>query len=405
MRPVASVVGDMGAGKSTTIDSLLGLVSPHSPLHLTKHVCEIRYCKARAKRCFEVRFTHGTAEERDIKALWDTMSEENENEIDRLILYAEPSELRLNELRFFDLPGLKMNRDSTVREFIDRETDILLYVVKAEAEMDVKLFEVTNTAKPGKTVVAVNKIDQLIDWQSPNLCLDKLVEAAENRAREQVDDNTEEVVAVSALLALASELWDDQIFESVVQIAAAAQGDFAVMEKNNYFSEESRQVLLEKANSALKGPWITPAYVKPAFGAIVFSLGLAIHQEISSPDKLRDALREFSGIDRLREVLLLSVSESARITARQEALEAVSNAEEEILGLHQSLNQVRQILEGTDRIASEVDDRLTNTEDRRYFHELKLYLEVHETEIAMCLREKQHALSAMQQANQETKSD
>ena len=385
MHPVASVVGDMDVGKSTLFNATLGsLSSPCSPLHLTGFICEVVGCKERAGNYFSVVNADGEETDVDIQALWDTMEgmEGQQKDIEKLILYAEPSML-LDKMRWVDLPGLKMDKDAQVLEFIARETDVLVYVVSPET--DVRLFEVevTDTTLPSETVVVINKTDTKIkrtDWENPALCLKDVVKSTEDRARKQVNDNTE-VVAVSALLALASEIWDDQIFEGVIQIAAP--GDFAVMEKANYFSDETRHALLEKANTCLQGQWLSPAYSKPAFPALLFAIGLAIHQELKSPAPLREALRDFSGIDRLRETLL-SVSENARTTARQAALAA----EEEILGLHRSQGEIRLLLEATDKMATQVGEGLAHTEERRYFQKIKAHLEAREGDLARCLREK-----------------
>ena len=388
MHPVVGIVGDMDVGKSTLMNASTGSFgSPCSPLQLTGFISEIIACKERAGNCFRVIYADGEETDLDIEALWDTMEgiEGQHKDIERLILYVEPSML-LDKMRLVDLPGLKMDKDAQVLEFIARETDVLVYVVEPETDVRLRLFEVTDTTLPSETVVVVNKIDtqiKRIDWENPALCLKDVVKSIENHAREQVNDDNTEVIAVSALLALAGEIWDDQIFEGIINIAAP--GDFAVMEKANYFSDESRHALLEKANASLKGPWLSPAYNKPAFPALVFAIGLAIHQGLKSPAHLRQALHEFSGIHRLRETILsVSESENARTTARQAALAA----EEEILGLHRSQGEIRLLLEATDKMATQVGDGLAHTEERRYFHQIKAHLEAREGELARCLREK-----------------
>ena len=409
-KPVMGIAGDTNVGKSTSINALLGRpVSPFSPLHLTRVVGEIRASKEKSGNCFSVIFADGEETDIEIQSLWDTMEwdtmDGQQKAIERLILYAEPSML-LQKTRLVDLPGLKMDREATALEFLENETDVLVYVV--ESETDVRLFEVTDPALPGETVIVVNKIDKRIDWQDPALCLEKVAKSTEDRAREdiqkQADGNTE-VVAVSALIALASEIWEDQIFESVLQIAKP--GDLAIISKNTYFGEERagllsvqyRQTLLEQANSCFLGPWRSPAYAKPAFPALIFAIGLAIHQDLKSPKQLRDVMREFSGIDRLRSVLV-SVSESARITARQEALDA----EAEIVASAKSLGEIRLLLDGTDRMAMRVGG-LGRTEEHRYFNELRNYLQAEEGKLALRLRERQQRLSSMRQAYQETASD
>ena len=398
--PLVAIGGNMDVGKSTLINaSLGGLFSPDSPLHLTRFISEIKESKEKSGRCFRMIFADGEETDIEIQSLWDTM-EGQQKDIERLILYAEPSVL-LNRMRLMDLPGMKMESDATVINFV-RETDVLVYVV---SETDsVRLFEVTDTATtlPGETVIVVNKIDKGIDWQDPALCLEKVAKSTEDRAREDIQkqaDNTE-VVAVSALVALASEIWDDHIFQGVLKLAEP--GDFAIMEKTTYFGEERadlpsvsyRNAILEKANSCLEGPWPSPTFCKPAWPALMFAIGFAIHQEVKCPKSLRDSLRKFSGIDRLKEVLL-SVSQSDRITARQEAEGAVSAAESEILRLQKSLAEVRRLLEGTDKMATQVNGGFGHTEERRYFHTLKTHLETREVELAVGLRERQQWLSDM----------
>ena len=412
-RITAALFGNVDAGKSTLINALVeDIVAPDSALKLTSYRCEIRMCKERAGRCFGVIFADQQQRDMDIESLWAIMSEGQQG-IDSLILYAEPSAL-LEHLRLIDLPGLKMDHDEKVLE-LATETDVLVYV--ASESGSVRLFEVVDTAAtlPCASVIVVNKIDRDIHmrWEDPAFCLDKVAMETEDKVRENVKQqvgNTE-IVAVSGLVAIASDIWEDPVFQGVLRLAEP--GDFDVISKNIYFGEEragrlekqDRQALLAAANASFQGAWITPEYHNPAWPALMFAIGVAIHQGAKSPDALRQSMRKFSGIDRLRS-LLLSISQSDRITARQDALGAVGEAETERLRLHRAIGHVRLLLESTDRIATTVVNAgLGHAEERKYFDDLKAHLESREAELSVCLREKQQWLSGMRQAYRQTASD
>ena len=411
MRPIVAMVGNVDEGKSTLTNALVGkgIVAPYSPLRLTSALSEIRVCKDRAHRCFGVKFADGEETDVDIQDLWHTMSA-GQQDIERLILYAEPSAL-LEHLRLIDLPGLQMDHDEQVLEFLDTETPDVLVNVVSESDSSVRLFEVSDTAAvlPCEHVIVVNKMDRCIDWADPAVCLEKVVTETEERVTENVKQQTNaKVVAVSGLVGLASDIWTDHTFEGVIHLAEP--GDLSILSKHTYFGEErtgrlsvkDRQAVLDAANVCFQGPWIAPDYCKPAWPALMFAIGVTMHHQLKSPDAVREAMRRFSNIERLRSVLL-STSQSDRIKARQDALGAVGEAETERLRLRRSIAEVGSLLESTDRLATTVvNEGLGHTEERKYFSDLKAFLETREVELSVCLREKQQWLSKMQQAYQET---
>ena len=409
MDQIVALVGNVDEGKSTLTNALVGsgIVAPYSPLKLTSALSEIRLCKDKTGRYFGVKFADGEEKDVDIQDLWNTMSEgQKDKDIERLILYAESSVL-LEHLRLIDLPGLKMDHDPKVLEFLHTETpDVLVYVTSDSDS--VRLFEVSDTTQtlPSEKVIVVTKLDKGIDWEAAP-CLERMAIETENRVREGLTDGNAEVVAVSALVALASQMWTDEILEGVLRLAA--DGGFDLLSKTTYFGEsragiasiQDRRAILDAANACFQGPWISPDYCKPAWPALMCAMGLAIHQEgETSPDALRQSMWKFSGMARLRSVLL-AISQSDRITARYDALAAVGEVETERFRLRRSIGHVRSLLETTDRIATTVEG-IGHTEEHRYFTELKAFLESREVELSVCLREKQQWLSKMRQAYQET---
>lgn len=412
MRPIAAMVGDVDEGKSTLTNALVGngLVAPDSPLKLTSCLSELRVCKDRARRSFGV-IADGEETEVAIEALWDTMMEvgQGQQNIERVLLYAESSAL-LEQLRLIDLPG--MDDDEKVLEFLQTEPpDVLVHV--ASESGSVRLFSHTDTTLPSERLIVVSKIDRGINWTDPNFCIETVATETEDRVHQDVKNQTDDetkIVAASGLLGLACDLWDAGIFQGILRLAEP--GDFEVVSKTTYFNEEragllsikDRQALLDQANAAFQPPWISPEYCKPAWPALMFSTCLAIHDEVQSPEALRQKIHRFSGIDRLRSVLL-SVSQSPRILEKHERLETVGEAEAEMLRLNRSLSQLRLLLQETDRMATTVTEAIGQTQQRKYYDDITAHLEEQQINVSMRLREKQQWLSGVKKAYRQTASN
>ena len=395
-RPTAGLMGDGNSGKSTLFSAIAGSVaSPSGPLRLTPTPIELVVCELRAGRVFSIVDRLGNKDEVPIDTLLPTM-ERLDADAEQLVLYSKPSPL-LERIRLIDLPGMRMthDHDDVVRRFLEgpESCDVLLHVV-SEIDAVNGVFEVPDDAVlPREQVIFFNKIDR-INWADDASYPERVAEETEDRVRERLlktmgrTDLLPEVVACSSLVALAAEVFCDEIFQNVLRLAEP--GDMAILSSKNFFHSEvdalpsvkDRSAILDAANKSLQGPWIAPDFHKPAFPVLRFAIGLCIKQGITSTDELRYAMRRFSGIDRVRSVVL-KVATSPRIEMRRRMLGEVKRTESEMLALRQSLSTTRALAARAKRMEAKIaGNGLGQTEDRTFYNGLKAYLADQELQLS-----------------------
>ena len=398
-RPTAGLMGECNSGKSTLLSAIAGYVaSPSGPLRLTPTPIELVVCELRSGRVFSIVDRLGNKDEVPIDTLLPTM-ERLDADAEQLVLYSKPSPL-LERIRLIDLPGVRMthDHDDVVRRFLEgpESCDMLLHVV-SEVDSVNRVFELSDdSVLPRERVIVFNKIDRVINWADDASYPERVAEETEDRVRERLlktmdrTDLVPEVVAGSSIVALAAEVWDDEILQGVMQIAEP--GDLAVLSAKHYLHKETdalpsvkeRTALLDVANLRLQGPWISPDFHKPAFPVLRFAIGLGIKQGITSTDELRSAMRDFSGIDRIRSAVL-AAAKSPRVETRRQMLGKVRKAEAEMLALRQALGETRKLAESTKRMEAKIagngGNGLGKTEERTYYTNLRAYLENRETTI------------------------
>ena len=395
-RPVAGVIGDTNAGKSTVLSAIAGYVaSPLGPLQLTSRPTELVVCERKAGSFFSV-VRYGTQENFPLNALLPTM-ERLDDTAERIILYSRPSSL-LERIRLVDLPGVKMSYDDVVRRFLEgpESCDVLLHVV-SEVDTVNRVFEISDdSVLPRERVIVINKIDRL-EWDD-DTCLASVAEETENTVREGLlrtmgnTDLVSNVVACSSLVALAAQVWEDEILQGVLRLAEP--GDMAILSSKHFFESEidalpsvsDRTAILDAANDSLRGPWVAPDYHKPAFPALRMAIGLCLKQGITSTDALRAGLRSFSGIDRLRSVLL-KVATSPRIETRRRLFVEVKQREAEMVELRQSLGSIRALTARIKRMEAEIaGNGFCHTEERRLYSDMKTHLAGQESQFSADLK-------------------
>ena len=312
-----AVVGRMKSGKSTLLNTLLdtdklavGIDETTATVNWIWHGTDDQ-CKY-----FNVYWRDGKTEHRHLEEVGAWTGENlNVSKTKYLELFVDSPLLKV--ANFVDTPGTQSDKswhEEATRDFItarlDEETfkhggfaSAILYVFGAAVgkESNAKLLELCgiNTRLPGSSptnsIAVVQKWDQEGDAdQNPLVIVAEHCEKLKEQFREEVS----EVLATSPPLAIAAKhVSDIDIWDELARTGAGTK------------SEDMRKLLSNQENFgsviAKVRKYISPEVFTgfPFWPVIRFSIRCAHSQGIDEGNTLREAVKDASGIDRLKSVL------------------------------------------------------------------------------------------------------
>ena len=350
-----AVVGRMKSGKSTLLNTLLDTDKLAVGIEeTTATVNWIWHGTGDQCKYFNVYWRDGRTEHRLLEEVGAWTGENlNVSKTKYLELFVDSPLLKV--ANFVDTPGTQSDKschEEATRDFItarlDEETfkhggfaSAILYVFGAAVgkESNAKLLELCGintrlpSSSPTNSIAVVQKWDQEGDADQ-----DPLVIVAEHceKLKEQFREEVSEVLATSPPLAIAAKhVSDIDIWDELARTGAGAK------------SEDMRKLLSDQRNfsSVIEEvrKYISPEVFTgfPFWPVIRFSIRCAHSQVIDEGNALREAVKDASGIDRLKSVLETRFLDNSNFLHASTILSKVCGPCEEAQGILRDISHNR----------------------------------------------------------------
>ena len=374
LKTKVAAVGINNEGKSTVLSALIG--EPICEPKVTESTAIVATVIGDAEKAEQARYG---VRDRDGQTRFAPLSELRgytpEADDECLFLYHSATQTDFNDVVFIDVPGRASisNSDHNRRaaEFVanPRNYDILLDIMTPRS---MGLF-LTRVPAPTPRIVLINKVDEHVNWSTdaPLSVIEQTVAAYKQKAVANVEDSiVPSVIAYSAIVGLAAETLDDDLLNRVLAFTKT-HGKDLLMSTSGFFRIDTGRAIVDAANTALTQPWWHET--RPAYPAIRFAIGLALHEGITDCDVLRQRMHTLSGVGTLRQ----TIRSLTPLTAlRCETLKISSRYTTDTRNIETELAEIRALMTDTDRLwhKHKHNVNLASTQELAYLKRMRTHL-------------------------------